>query len=280
MPLEVIHPGPATTVQDIGRPGFGACGVPEGGAMDRGLLASANRAVGNQPGTAALEFGLKGPRLRWRGRGRMRVAIAGDETSVVALASGEEFDCGSLRWSAYGYVAVAGGIEVPRLMGSRGTCLPGKFGGLEGRTLIAGDELAVGQWQGPGTRSKPSDNNGKGDSDGETRARGTELRVIRVAGAGAWEQLLAEQWRVVTGNRVGLRLQGSELSLMPLRLSQPIPPGAIQVTGSGMPILLLRDHPTVGGYPVVAVVTTEDLDAACQVRPGSVLRFRSAEAEE
>jgi len=104
------------------------------------------------------------------------------------------------------------------------------------------------------------------------------LRVLRVSRGPAWRRLLAADWRVATGNRVGVRLDGETLQLAPLRLSQGIPPGALQVTGSGQPILLLRDHPTVGGYPVVAVVVSADLDLASQVRPGAVIEFREAVA--
>ena len=87
--LEVIPPGPATTIQDLGRPGFGAYGVPEGGAMDRALLAAANRRAGNLAAAPALEFVLRGPRLRWTGRRRLRCVVAGDSISAVTLAPGD-----------------------------------------------------------------------------------------------------------------------------------------------------------------------------------------------
>src|SRR5438309_2084744 len=145
MSFEVLDPGPATTVQDLGRPGYGAYGVPEGGAMDRGLLAAANRLAGNRRQLAALEFALKGPRLRWRGRARLHCAVAADRISAVTLAPDEELGGEVLRQRAYGYIAVSGGFEVPLVMGGRGTCLPGGFGGFEGRELRQGDRLAVGE---------------------------------------------------------------------------------------------------------------------------------------
>ncbi len=238
--------------------------------MDRELLAAVNRAVGNRPRAAGLEFALKGPRLGWRGRRRVRLAIGADEIRQVMLSPGEEVDCGALRLRAYGYVAVAGGIEVPAVMGSRATCLAGGFGGLQGRALWAGDSLSVG----PNTKAvAPAARYSRPNPDGPV-----VLRVVRVSRGPAWRRVLAGEWRVVTGNRVGLRLDGEPLQLAPLRLSQGVPPGALQVTGSGQPILLLRDHPTVGGYPVVAVVVSADLDVACQVRPGAVIEFREAGA--
>jgi len=270
MALEVLDPGPLTTVQDFGRPGHGACGVAEGGAMDRELLAAVNRAAGNRARAAGLEFALKGPQLRWHGRGPVRLAIGADEIRQVTLRPGEKLDCGALRRTAYGYIAVAGGIEVPVVMGSRSTCLAGNFGGLKGRALQAGDSLTLGlapkALAPPATFRRPY-------ADGPV-----VLRVLRVSRGPAWRRLLAADWRVATGNRVGVRLDGETLQLAPLRLSQGIPPGALQVTGSGQPILLLRDHPTVGGYPVVAVVVSADLDLASQVRPGAVIEFREAVA--
>jgi antagonist of KipI len=268
MALEVLDPGPSTTVQDFGRPGHGAYGVAEGGAMDRELLAAVNRAAGNRPGAAALEFALKGPQLRWQGSGRLRLAIGADEIRQVTLGPGEKLDCGALRRRAYGYIAVAGSIEVPIVMGSRSTCLAGGFGGLQGRALQAGDSLTVAPapkaLAPPATFSRPY-------ADGPV-----VLRVLRVSRGSAWRRLLAAEWRVATGNRVGLRLDGEPLHLAPLRLSQGVPPGALQVTGSGQPILLLRDHPTVGGYPALAVVVSADLDVASQVRLGALIEFREA----
>jgi allophanate hydrolase subunit 2 len=145
--LEVIEPGLATTVQDLGRPGFGAYGVPEGGGMDRGLLATANRLAGNPESAAALEFVITGPELRWTGRRRLRCIVAGDSISEATLAQGDRLAVAPLRGRAYGYVAVNGGLDVPEVMGARGTCLPGGFGGFLGRELRRGDLLPVG----PGT---------------------------------------------------------------------------------------------------------------------------------
>jgi biotin-dependent carboxylase-like uncharacterized protein len=283
--LEVLAAGPATTVQDLGRPGFGAYGVPEGGAMDRGLFATANHRAGNTASTPTLEFVLNGPRLRWTGRRRLRCVVAGDAISEVTLAPGDEVVAGALRNRAYGYLAVNGGFDVPVVMGARGTCLPGGFGGFQGRELRSGDVLPVGQGTGVVRASartmdqagpRTAEKAGVGAAGGGQLVALTVLPGNRAAARGqAFLSLLSAEWVAGDGNRVGIRLHGPTLSQRQPHLSQPIPPGAIQVTGAGQPILLLRDHPTVGGYPVVAVVLNEDLDAAAQLRPGTRVRFVS-----
>jgi biotin-dependent carboxylase-like uncharacterized protein len=284
--LEVIEPGLATTVQDLGRPGFGAYGVPEGGGMDRGLLATANRLAGNPESAAALEFVITGPELRWTGRRRLRCIVAGDSISEVTLAQGDRLAVAPLRGRAYGYVAVNGGLDVPEVMGARGTCLPGGFGGFLGRELRRGDLLPVG----PGTAVRSPAAGGDdgarmsvvGDSvEGTAGGHGVTLRILPggdrpSARTSAFRSLLTAGWLAGDGNRVGIRLTGPALSARRLHLSEPLPPGAIQLSGGGQPILLLRDHPTIGGYPVIAVVLREDLDAAARLRPGTPVRFLSA----
>jgi len=284
MPLEVLVPGPATTIQDLGRPGFGAYGVAEGGAMDRGLLASANRLVGNRAGAPALEFALQGPRLRWLGRARVRCVVAADGMREVTLGPGEELGEATLSRRAYGYIAVAGEFDVPLLMGGRGTCLPGGFGGFEGRELRAGDRLPVGAPRGARTpRAGAPRGVGLPPTAGAATSVAAGMVTARVlpgdrprARSASFHAIIEAEWRAGAANRVGLRLVGPALAEPPLHLSQPIPPGAVQVTGAGQPILLLRDHPTIGGYPVVAVVVAADIDLCAQLRPGARLRFRRA----
>jgi len=278
--LEVLDPGPATTIQDLGRPGYGAYGVPEGGAMDRALAALANRFASNRPQAALLEFALKGPRLRWHGRTSLRCVVAADAIAEVTLTPGAELATPGLLRRAYGYLAVRGGFEVPLVMGGRGTCLPGGFGGLDGRELARGDRLGVidrARASGAGGRPRSAAPQGAPGSLPTGDDGVVSLRIApgdrRVTRSSEVDALLDSEWRAGAGNRVGLRLDGPRLSARPLHLSQPIPPGAVQVTGAGQPIVLLRDHPTIGGYPVVAVVASADLDACAQLRLGDRLRF-------
>ncbi len=284
MTLEVMKAGIASTVQDMGRPGFGAYGVPEGGAMNRSALAAANSMVGNPPGLPAIEFALHGPRLCWRGTGRLECAVMTEEPRRVTLVSGGDLPSAAVHERNYGYIAVAGGIAVPRVLGGRGTCLPGRFGGHEGRELRVGDRLMVGMGAGMarsrGVGGSAATAAEAAAAEGERRPQRHGVRSVRVlpgdrptARRADFQALLDGRWQATSGNRVGLRLDGPKLSADPLGLSQPAPPGAVQVTGSGQPIVLLRDHPTVGGYPVVAVVVSADLDLIAQGRTGDRVIF-------
>ncbi len=288
MTLEVMKAGVASTVQDMGRPGFGAYGVPEGGAMDRSALAAANAMAGNPPGLPAIEFALRGPRLCWRGKGRLDCVVLTEEPRRVTLVPGGDLASAAVHERNYGYIAVAGGIAVPRVLGGRGTCLPGGFGGHEGRELRIGDRLMVGMGAAMARSGAGAAASARGSAtavlDDATEhghhLRPHGVRTVRVlpgdrpsARGSHFRTLLYGPWQATSGNRVGLRLDGPRLFPEPLRLSQPLPPGAIQVTGSGQPIVLLRDHPTVGGYPVVAVIVSADLDVIAQARTGDRIVF-------
>jgi allophanate hydrolase subunit 2 len=210
----------------------------------------------------------------------LHCVVAADAIRELTLAPGEELDGEVLRQRAYGYIAVSRGFEVPLVMGGRGTCLPGGFGGFEGRELRQGDRLVVGEAaSGPGRPAKrrPGPVASPGPGVGDLDPGPAVVRILpgdrRVGNSTSFHALLDVEWRAGAGNRVGLRLDGPELRVRPMPLSQPIPPGAVQVTGAGQPIILLRDHPTVGGYPVVAVVAAADLDVCAQLRLGDNVRF-------
>jgi antagonist of KipI len=267
--LVVLQPGPLTTVQDMGRPGWGAYGVPEGGALDRGSLRRANALVGNPAGAPALEFSYRGPSMRWRGPRPLACAVVGDEESVRMVHPGDEVYAGFLGARAHGYLAVPGGFAVPRLLGGRGTCLSGGFGGHLGRALMAGDLLAVA----PAGAGAVARLGAVAEEPAPLRLAVLPFGATRAAGR-AFRRLTVTDWRVETGDRVGISLGGPSLQGLPrLGLSQPTCPGAIQVSGNGRPILLLRDHPTLGGYPLVAVVAQADLDRTGGLRPGQLVRF-------
>ncbi|MDP9325892.1 MAG: biotin-dependent carboxyltransferase family protein [Candidatus Dormibacteraeota bacterium] len=273
----ILQPGPLTTVQDSGRPGWGAYGVPEGGALDREGFRRANALVGNPLGTPALEFSYRGPTVRWRGRRPVACAVVGDEESVRLVRADEEMYAGFLAGRAHGYLAVPGGFAVERVLGGRGTCLSGGFGGHLGRALVAGDVLPIAR-DDRGGRART------GPLVPDDVPASLRLAVLPFGGsdaaARAFRGLTRATWRVETGDRVGISLAGAQLRLPALGLSQPTCPGAIQVSGNGRPIVLLRDHPTVGGYPVVAVVVQADLDRAAWLRPGQELRLvATTEAE-
>jgi biotin-dependent carboxylase-like uncharacterized protein len=273
--FEVIDGGLVTTIQDLGRPGYGAYGVPEGGAMDRGAHGRANALAGNPPGAATLEFTLRGPRLRWGGRMPVRCGLAGDEEREILVKPGGVVDCGVLERAARGYFAAAGGFYARPVLGSASTLLVGGFGGFLGRPLKAQDkvDLVSGRRQKGGGRPQP-----RADASPPPPralpAAGTAwtLRVLPAADSMP-AGLIGAEWTAVEGDRVGVRLRGTGLSAPPVGPSLPMCAGCVQVTRGGQPILLLRDHPTVGGYAVAAVVIQADLDLAGQLRPGATVRF-------
>jgi len=278
--IEVVRPGALTTIQDLGRPGFAQLGIPRSGAADRGSLMLANRLVGNAEGAAALECTLIGPALLFHGGAQL--AITGAETSarlngeavalnaVFAAAPGDLLEIATASTGLRSYVAVRGGIEAEPVMGSRSSDL---LSGLGPAPLRGGDLVEIGEPIGevPPIGVAP------------VAAAATEPLLRVLAGprddwfADEALQLLANSsWEVSPdSNRSGARLIGPELPRLreDQLLSEGIAHGAIQVPPSGQPIILLADHPTTGGYPVIAVVVSADLGAAGQLRPGQKLRF-------
>jgi KipI family sensor histidine kinase inhibitor len=284
--IEVIAPGVLTTVQDLGRNGFGAFGISPNGAADRGALQLGNRLVGNDASAAGLEITLVGPHLRFHQAATIAITGEGpdpllngnpvrrnlplrvhlrDELSFAPITPG----CG-----ARGYLCVAGGIDVPLVMGSRATDLVAGIGGYQGRALQRRDRMAIGKLQGyPQVIHS-----------GPPRLR----NVLQVLPGPQWERFDEATWhrflhRTFTvsndANRVGIRLQGP--SLLPRDgadiVSEGVTTGAIQVTGSGQPIVLLPGRATIGGYPKIATVIDEDLDLLGQLRPGDRIRFQLAD---
>lgn len=280
----VVHrAGPLTTVQDLGRAGYAASGVPTAGAADPRTARLANRVVGNDERAALLEVTIGGLEL---GFDRAAfVAVCGADCPVMVNGSpvgedngfrvpaGARLSLGNAGRGLRGYVAVRGGFDVDRVLGSRST---DTLAALGPPPLRDGNRLPVGQdWAAEAevqheivpTRPVPDV---------------LELRVIpgprddRLTEAGR-EALFGTGWTVTsTSDRTGLRLDGPELERASEDelLSEGIVAGALQVPPDGRPILFLANHPTTGGYPVVGVVASEDLPLAGQARPGTVLRFR------
>jgi antagonist of KipI len=294
--LEVIEPGLLTTVQDGGRWGFGHLGVPESGACDRHGLAVANLLVGNVPDDAGLELTLVGPTLAVHEEaclglggadlratveepGRRTIRFSPGTSRMVRAGSVVRFP-GPPAPGARAYLAVAGGIDVPEVLGSRSTCLAGGFGGLEGRPLRAGDRLAGRDPAGWALvdRAWPSSLPGRQDASSGPIAVLAGPQPERFPD-GTLERFLAEEWTVSThSDRVGVRLDplGDPIAPRPEAAEQPSQPmtwGAIQLPPDGRPVVLLADHRTVGGYPVIAVVARVGLPIAGQLAPGDRVRF-------
>ncbi len=281
--VEVISPGPLTTIQDLGRPGWAHIGVPRSGAADRPALRLANRLVGNNQGAAALETTLTGPRLRFAGASVVALtgaAVDGAEMNTpLLLRSGEVLKVGTARRGLRTYIAFQGGIDAPKTLGSAATDV---LTGLGPKRLERGDLLMLGERASGTPPQAPPPGIGLPDSPIEL----PDLQVLRLIlgprddwfTAAAISRLTTAPYAVdPASNRIGLRLSGPSLDRarsgeLP---SEGLVPGAIQVPAGGQPIMLLADHPTTGGYPVIAVVHSDDLPLAAQLRPGQQIRLQA-----
>lgn len=293
--------GLQTTVQDLGRPGWGRFGLPPGGALDDAALRWANLLIGNEPGAAALELTLLGPALTYRGPGPLRAALAGADFGATLDGTpqppwqgftwqpGQTLTCGACRVGARGYLAVAGGIAVPPALGSRSTDLRGELGGLDGRALRAGDRLPLDPPEsgaGPALRL-PGDR--RPDYRGEIVARVVLGPQDDRFTEDAIVTFLSSPYTVTRdADRMGLRLDGPPLAFRDEAtgadiISEGVATGAIQVPAHGHPIVLLAARQTTGGYAKIATVIGADLWRLGQARPGDAIRFRAipiAEAQE
>ncbi len=283
--LVVRSIGPGASLQDAGRIGWQRYGVGPAGAMDRWSLALANVLVGNGPGAAAIELPLAGARLEV-GDAIVRVAIAGADCALkidgrevppftaTSVHAGGVIEVGAPRGGVFSYLAIAGGMGLPPALGSLSLHARMAIGGIEGRTLRVGDRipLQLSEPVGPDmafSRPLPP------IEDGPIRVvLGPQDDYFTPAGLATF---LSEPYRITPqADRMGFRLTGPKIEHGPRGfniVSDGIPTGAIQVPGSGEPIILLADRQTTGGYPKIATVVTADLPRLVQQRPGSELRF-------
>ncbi|WP_108661715.1 biotin-dependent carboxyltransferase family protein [Acuticoccus kandeliae] len=295
--LTVLSAAPLATVQDLGRFGHYRHGVGRAGAMDGLALSLGNALLLNPPEAAAIEVPL--PPFRLRVETDLDIAVTGadcaamlDGTALppawaVRARAGQELSLNAPVAGGYAYVSVAGGIDVPAVLGARATQLREGFGGYEGRVLARGDRLAAlgddtalpdgGLGAFPPARALPL------DAAGAVALRvlpGAEFENFTAESVAAlWEA----EWRVTReSNRTGYRLAGPGLALeAPLELrSHGVVPGVIQVPHGGQPIIQLADAATMGGYPKIGTVIEADLWRIAQARPGTMLRFvRTSYAE-
>lgn len=281
--ITVVQPGLFTTVQDLGRRGHRAAGVPLSGAADNVSLRLANLLVGNPEDAAVIECTLLGPTLRFDRE--TIVALVGAAfpglpmNQPVWVAAGTEVVLGHATLGCRGFLAVAGGIDVPPVLGSRSTLVAAGFGGHAGRPLKAGDRLTVGEAHGRGRQIEAL------PASLATVRRPCVLRVIpgeqaAVAGDAIWSQSFRASSR---SDRMGLRLDGEPLPCArhdSSMRSVAVFPGTVQLPPDGRPIVLLADAQTIGGYSVVGQVVEADLPLAAQLRPGEELRLQQVTIEE
>lgn len=289
--IDVLAPGLQTTVQDLGRWGYQAEGVPVAGAMDPFAHRLANAVVGNARDAATLEITLTGPELRFNVS--RRIAVAGAEflvfldgdpvphATAVAVPEGATLRFGARRRGARAYLAVEGGLVTPATLGSRATHVPSGTGGMCGRAIVTGDRLPVGapvettrpqgrpEWSWRALDSLPSP-----DSPIRVRVR-PGPQDDRFAAA-ALDVLVSAPYTIASdANRMGYRLAGPVLThregadIIP----DATPLGALQVPASGQPVLLMADRQTTGGYAKLAVVIASDIPLVAQAAPGDRLAF-------
>jgi biotin-dependent carboxylase-like uncharacterized protein len=292
--LEVLEAGVLTSIQDAGRPDWTYLGVPVGGACDPWSLAVANLLAGNDGGAAALEMTLVGATLAVREP--MTVGLAGTDLGGITRESGRRLlpgrshrletgttiafpgDAGA-RAGARAYLALRGGIDVPLALGSASTALGAGFGGLEGRALRLGDVLRA---AGEGDNAPIPEAVWPKLADDPLTAADNPIRLLPGPAPGL-DAIIAADWKIGSGSdRVGLRLDGPPLDAPASGklLSHGVVTGAIQLPPDGVPIVLLADHQTTGGYPIAAVVITADHPRLGQLRPGASVRFAATTIDE
>jgi antagonist of KipI len=289
--IEVLQPGMLTTVQDLGRAGFGPMGVSPSGAADALSLRLGNRLVGNDENAAALEMTLLGGAFRFT-QGTI-IALTGSDFGAaldgapvplwetINIPPGAMLDCGATRSGARCYLCVQGGIVVDSFLGSASTHLLSGLGGFHGRALHAGDALRIG----PSTTSKTFRHHRVNSRILRALAPRKQLRVT--AGPQAeWFSESAQRvfyestFRVAeNSNRLGLRLEDAAVAPVPARemITEGVSLGAIQVPPNGQPIILFVEQQTTGGYPKIANVIAADLPSVGQLRPRDEIRFERVE---
>ncbi len=303
MKIKVISPGVLTTVQDTGRFGHQAAGIPEAGAMDRASLRLANALVGNPEDAAALELTVFGGTFEFDGKGTialtgadMRPFLNGNRMSMntaVPVKAGDRLELGVASRGMRAYLAVSGGIDVPVVLGSRSTDLKSRLGGLEGRKLRAGDVLENG--------SRPQ----AAAELAEVQGTPCEPVLQRLAKAtspegvtqirflfGPQDAMFAEDAKKTftdsiytlsaACDRMGYRLEGAAVPSLNGTdiLSEGICFGSIQVPANGQPIVMMADHQTTGGYAKIGTVLSEDLPLLAQLGPGKRIHFVPVTLEE
>jgi biotin-dependent carboxylase-like uncharacterized protein len=290
--FEVVHPGPLTTVQDAGRYGYQQYGVPPAGALDDYAFRAGNILVGNREDAASLEITLFGCRLRILRDTVITVTGADLGTALngsalpmwqaMPVSRGDLLSFPGLNSGCRAYLAVAGGIDVPLVMGSASTYLKAEIGGLEGRALRKGDIVHADKATGvPAGVRLPT-------SLIPTYTGRIELRVMlgpqedRFTREGIRTFLTSGYEVSAQADRMGYRLKGPSIQHRASAdiISDGMPPGAVQVPGDGQPIVLLADRQTTGGYAKIATVISPDIYKIAQARPGDGVSFSAVNEAE
>jgi len=290
--FQVLKPGFFTTVQDLGRYGYLKYGVPISGAMDSFSMVAANLLVGNSRNAACLEITLIGPELQALADtqiaitgGRIYVEINGEEAPMwqtLTVHKGDVVSLGKVESGCRCYLSIRGGINTPMILGSRSTYVRGRFGGIEGRQLKAGDiiegfsiPLLDAGFRMPESLVPHFTNNFKVHV-----VLGPQADMFTESGI---ETFLSNPYKVtIESDRMGYRLEGPTIEHKGRAdiVSDALLPGAIQIPRNGKPIVIMRDAQTTGGYPKIASAITPDLDKLGQAKPNDTIKFMEITLEE
>ncbi len=310
MSLQILRPGLQTTVQDRGRYGLQHIGVVPCGAMDSVALELANGLVGNRSGEAVLEITVLGPVIAFEND--VLIALCGAEMDAsvgrepmpanrpVLVRKGMVLNARRATLGTRAYLAVAGGIALAPVLGSRSTYLPARFGGLQGRALQAGDSLplienvaaiSLQRYENLDNKKAMADLRTVGwSAPALTLPARVPLLIHAMEGrhhalfdAAARRAFFDATWKVTPdSNRMGFRLAGPVLARAEAVeiLSEPACLGTVQVPSNGLPIALMADHQTTGGYPKIAEIAAADVPRLAQLAPGGTVQFARCTLEQ
>lgn len=296
--FEVIKPGLLTTLQDVGRPGYAHLGVGRSGAFDAPALRIANALCGNLADACGLEFTLRGPTLHFLDDALIAVTgaplpitIDGSNASMwapVPVRAGATLELGAMRKGCRSYLAVGGGIDIPKILSSRSVDVNAALGPFDGRPLRAGDRLGVsaaaGEFKYAATTPKWCIDPRPWFDDVATRPlrmlRGTHFEFMTETSR---SNLFSHDFHIThESNRVGIRLKGPDLEMQaPIEMiSEGCVPGLLQLPPSGQPIAFGPECPVSGGYPRIGQIAAVDLPRLAQLRPGDAVRFAPCTFDE
>jgi antagonist of KipI len=302
MTIQVLRPGLLMTVQDMGRHGHQHVGLCPGGAMDPISLTLANALVGNYIHAAALELTVLGPDLMFERDALIALVGAEFEADIpinrpVLVPRGARVSISRAARGARAYLAIAGGIAVEEVLGSRSTYLPGGFGGLQGRVLKRGDKIPLSSDAQKLSRERFEKLKNKDKKGSSVKWHVPPLTVpdrepivlhamegehFGDFDANMQRVFFDTVWRVTPdSNRMGYRLAGPQLTRSKTDevLSAPTALGSVQVPADGVPIALMADHQTTGGYPRIAEIASADVPRLAQIAPGGTVHFARATLE-
>ena len=285
--FKVLRPGINSTFQDLGRFGLQHLGIVASGCMDQLTFCTSNKLVGNKISEGALEFAYQGPLIELIG-GTVLVAISGEinfniikkngeiikgkANESFLISNGDKIDILSTINSVYGYFSIFGGFKIEEVKGSVSTLVKAKIGPNNGDKLKVDDKIFFNK-----SHQKDKTKKIQFDFDKDNTIRVMKGLQIHYFSKKSQEDFFSKEYKVTKlTDRMGMRLEGQKLENTVNKniKSEGITKGSIQVPGDGQPIILLSDHPTIGGYPKIANVITADYDKLVQKTPGTTINFK------